>query len=68
MTLSIARSRLSRRGYLRTIGSRYEGGTATPIPVHERMRKYGANILLDRPQGRVLDLDGELAHLHGCES
>ena len=39
------RSRPSRRGYLRSIGSRYDGGTATPIPVQERKRKYGENDL-----------------------
>src|ERR1700722_5688722 len=43
---SIRRSRLSTVGYLRAHGSRYDGGTAMPIPVQERKRKYGANILL----------------------
>jgi hypothetical protein len=46
MLLSIRRSRPSRRGYLRKIGSRYDGGTATPSPVQERMRKDGENNFL----------------------
>ena len=46
MPLSIRRSRPSTRGYLRKTGSRYDGGTATPIPVQERMRKDGENNFL----------------------
>src|ERR1700722_2890658 len=46
MPLSVRRSRPSTRGCLRKIGSRYDGGTATPIPVQERMRKDGENDFL----------------------
>ena len=46
MPLSIRRSRPSTRGCLRKIGSRYDGGTTTPIPVQERMRKDGENNFL----------------------
>ena len=43
MRLSTQWSRSSSRGCLRIIGSRYDGGTATPMPVQERSRNQGEN-------------------------
>jgi hypothetical protein len=46
MPLSIRLSNRSTLGYLRKTGSRYDGGTAMPIPVHDRMMKDGENNFL----------------------
>ncbi len=43
MCLSIELSTPSRRGYLRIIGSKYDGGTTTPMPVQDRSRNQGEN-------------------------
>jgi hypothetical protein len=45
MRLSIERSRRKHPRAFADHGSRYDGGTATPIPVQERREKYGENIL-----------------------